>query len=164
MTEHPPRCLRLPLESGLGRVLVLILTLIAGTWLATVIVSPAVATSLAARIGLANLERALTWDPNNPALHIRLGRAYETVDDDKARSHFATALRLRPADASTWQRLARLADRQHDLAGAREALDAALRLDPHNVMIRWEAGLLALRWGEREQALDHFRYVMAVDP
>jgi hypothetical protein len=43
-------------------------------------------------------------------------------------------------------------------------LDTALRLDPHNVRLRWEAALLTLRWGERDSALEHLRYVLAADP
>src|SRR5207237_7972146 len=47
---------------------------------------------------------------------------------------------------------------------AREYLDAALRAGPHTVSLRWEAALLALRWRERDLALEHLRYVLAVDP
>ena len=39
-----------------------------------------------------------------------------------------------------------------------------MQLDPHNVSIRWEAALLALGWGERVTGLDHFKYVLGVDP
>jgi hypothetical protein len=60
--------------------------------------------------------------------------------------------------------LALLFDRQGDRDRARDALDAALRADPHNVAIRWQAALLAFQWGDRERALEHFRYVLAVDP
>src|SRR5207253_2880313 len=43
-------------------------------------------------------------------------------------------------------------------------VDKALALDAHNVAIRWEAALLALRLDDRDQALDHLRYILAVDP
>jgi len=38
-----------------------------------------------------------------------------------------------------------LADDQGAHGRARQLLDAALRADPHNVNLRWEAALLALR-------------------
>jgi hypothetical protein len=60
--------------------------------------------------------------------------------------------------------LAQLADGMGERERARQALDKALPLDPHNVWLRWEAALLTLRWGERDTALEHLRYVLAVDP
>jgi tetratricopeptide (TPR) repeat protein len=46
----------------------------------------------------------------------------------------------------------------------RQAFDTAIRMDRHNVWLRWEAALLVLRWGDRETALDHLKYVIEVDP
>lgn len=163
------RTLVIPLASWPGRLLVMLLLLAGAAWLGKLIVSPAIADYLASKAETASdLERALAWDPANPDLHLRLANAYESRlepgDLDTARRHLETALRRRPTHAATWFRLAILADRTGDRAGAREALAAALRLDRHNVSLRWEAALLALRWGEREQLLDHLRYVLAVNP
>lgn len=145
------------------------LTLLGAAWLAKVIASPAIADHLArGATTVADLERALAWDPQNPVLHSRLGQAQMTALDGgdlaRARFHLEAALRRRPTHAWTWFQLALLADREGQAARAREALRTALRLDRHNVGLRWEAALLALRWGDREQALEHFRYVLAVDP
>ncbi len=160
------RTLLIPLESRLARAFTLALTLGLAAWLATVIVRPAVAAYLASQArSVTDLERALAWDPNNPALHLRLARVAERVPGPhKARAHFEAARRLRPTDAYPWLGLALLAERSGDLAGARRAFDSALSLDPHNVHIRWEAALAAFRQRERERALEHFRYVLAVDP
>src|SRR5262249_37769433 len=72
--------------------------------------------------------------------------------------------RLRPTDAYPRLLQALLAEKEGDHAAARSAIEGAVRLDPHNVSIRWEAALLALGWGERAAGLDHFKYVLGVDP
>lgn len=169
MRSRAPRVVLIPLESGGQRLLVLVVTLVAAAWTATVVVRPAIAAYLAGRAtSVEALERALAWDPLNPGLHLRLGSAYantaERRDYDKARTHLETAQRLRPTDAAARLSLALMFDRQGERNQARAALAAALAADPHNVRIRWEAALLAFRWGDRERALDHFRHVLAVDP
>jgi hypothetical protein len=62
-----------------------------------------------------------------------------------------------------WLHVALFRDRTGDRHGANAALERAVGLDPHNVVVRWEAALLAIRWGHRERALEHLRYVLAVD-
>ena len=158
--------LLIPLESRASRVLVLLGALALAGGLASAVLRPAVAASLAARAGgIDALERALAWDRADPILHLGLGSAYQHIGDYRqARRHFETATRLRPTDGVPWLQQALLADREGDRPRARQAVEAALRLDPHNVMIRWEAALLAMRWGERDSALEHLRYVLAVDP
>jgi tetratricopeptide (TPR) repeat protein len=165
------RLLLIRLESRGSRICVALLTLALAAGLGRGILEPAVADYLVWRAPtVAGFERALAWDPHNPDLHLRLGQAYEAesslpaVDHGRARRHFETALRLRPASSVPWLQLALLAEREGDRGRAHDALDAALRADPHNVKLRWEAALLALRWGERDQALGHLRYVLGVDP
>jgi len=160
------RLVLIPLESRSDRLLVLGLTLVLAAWLAGVILRPAVAAYRAAHATTVEaVERALAGDPRNPALHRGLGRLYQNLGDyDRARAEYETALQLRPTDGYAWLDLALLADRQGRRSEAQQALDLALRADPHNVAIRWEAGLLLYRWGEREPALEHLRYVLAVDP
>src|SRR5204862_263881 len=109
--------------------------------------------------------RGAGWDPNDPAVHIWLGHAYERQGDlDRARARFEEARRLRPSEAYPVMQLGLLAERRRDPQAARDAIRTALALDPHNVAIRWDAAILALRLDDREQALDHLRYVLAVDP
>ena len=169
MTTHSARVVLIPIEAQARRAVVLVLTLVAAATIAAAIIRPVVAMYLADRATTVGaLERALAWDPRDPDLHLRLGRAYvslaERPDYERARRHLETALGLRPTDAYARMDLARLLDRQGDRDHAREALDAALRADPHSVTIRWQAALLAFGWGDRERALEHFRYVLAVDP
>jgi hypothetical protein len=113
---------------------------------------------------VSDFERAVAWDPTNPALQVRLARAYALDGNEiAAATHFDNALRLRPMDAMTWLHIALFRDRRGDRPGASAALDRAVGLDQHNVVVRWEAALLAIRWGHRERALEHLRYVLAVD-
>lgn len=156
------------LESAWRRRLVLALTLVGAAWLAWVILAPAVAEHLARRATtVGDLERALAWDPGDPERQLVVGHVHLGVfppDLAKARGHLAEALRFRPTHAGTWLALARLAEREQDTPRARQTLATALAYDPHNVVVRWEGALLALRWGDQDAALEHFRYVLAVDP
>jgi tetratricopeptide (TPR) repeat protein len=114
---------------------------------------------------LADRERATAWDPTDAARQVWLGRAYEAQGRlDLAGARFEEAVRLRPGDGYALMHLAVLADRRRDAPAARAAMDRALALDPHNVAIRWEAALLALRLDDRDRALAHLRYLLAVDP
>src|SRR5207247_10972465 len=86
------------------------------------------------------------------------------ADIARARAQYAEAVRLRPTDAYPRLLQALLAEKEGDRAAAHSAIDGAVKLDPHNVSIRWEAALLALGWGERATGLEHFKYVLGVDP
>lgn len=163
------RLLFIPLWSRPSRWLVGVLALAGAAWLATGLIRTALADALAGPgASLAQLERAVAWDPGNPDLHLRLGHGYLGLGDAaglaRARAHLARALQARPTHDLTWLALALLADREGDGPYARRALDTALRLAPHNVSLRWEAALLRLRWGEREPALGHLGYLITVDP
>ncbi len=160
------QALLIRLESRRSRALVVALALVVAGALACVIVRPVVAQRLAMNAtSTEDLARAAAWDPNDPAVHIWLGHAYERQGDlDRARARFEEARRLRPSEAYPVMQLGLLAERRRDPQAARDAIRTALALDPHNVAIRWDAALLALRLDDREQALDHLRYVLAVDP
>ncbi|MGH7265297.1 MAG: hypothetical protein ACREMB_10650, partial [Candidatus Rokuibacteriota bacterium] len=152
-----------------ARVGVLAAALVAAGWLAQAIVSPAVGERLAATATTpAEHERALAWDPADPDMMRRAAAAYldqrAGPDVERARWHLEAALRRRPGQGLLWLELALLADRAGEPARARALLASALRLDPHGVVLRWEAALLALRWDDRAAALDHLRYVLAVEP
>src|SRR5262249_31536523 len=161
--------LLIPLDSRTSRALVLALALVGGAALARAIAGPAIAEYLAPRTAsIDRIEQAVGWDPGDADLHLRLARALlarlPPADRDEARTHVMIALRLRPTHAGTWLQLAQLLDRDGDAARAREALATALRLDQHNVVLRWEAALLALRWGERDAALGHLLFLLSLDP
>lgn len=170
--HHNPRSARtilIRLSSRASRLIVLVLTLAGVAWVGKVIASPAVADYLAKdATTVPQLERAVGWDPAGPDLRLRLARSYlarlEPGDTERARAQLEAALHQRPTHGWTWFQLALLADRQRDWSRTRRAFDTAIRMDRHNVWLRWEAALLALRWGERDTALEHLEYVLAVDP
>ena len=157
------------LDSRARRLILLAVTVAGVAWMANVTASPAVAAYLArAAATVPQLERALAWDPTAPDLRLRLAQSYvarlDPGDVGRARSQLGAALRARPTHAATWFQIALLAERERDTERAQQAFDMAIRLDRHNVWLRWEAALVALRWGNRETALDHVKYVLEVDP
>ena len=161
------RLVLVPLESRASRAVVLALTLVFAGWLALKLASPAIAWYDGRGDKIPGLARAVKWDPQNAELHIRLGHAYANrvpADAAQASAHYGEAVRLRPTDAYPRLLQALLADKQGNRPAARAAIGEAVQLDPHNVSIRWEAALLALGWGERDTGLDHFKYVLGVDP
>ena len=162
------RLILIPLEARALQLVALVMVLGATAWMATTILRPAVADWLASgAVDSVALERAVAWQPGHPDLHLRLARAYDTASEAgtsiQAGRHLATALRQRPTSGTTWLQLALLADRRGDRDRARLALHTALGLDPHDVNLRWEAALLALRWDERDAAVEHLRYLLTVD-
>src|SRR2546428_8196716 len=146
-----PRLVLVPLESRARRMVVLALTVVIAGWLAIQLASPAVAWYDGRGDKIPGLERAVAWDPQNAELHIKLGHAYADrvpADITRARAQYAAAGRLRPTAAYPRLLPALLAEKEGDHAAAQAAIDGAVRLDPHNVSIRSEAALLALRQGE----------------
>ncbi len=164
-----PRRVLIRLESRGRRALALGIAAVLAGVAGWAVARPAVADRLARTAdGPEALARAAAWDPGDADLRLRVSDAYRSAldgaDPAKARAHAEAALRLRPAHAGAWLRLALTAGDEGRREAARLALETALRLDRHNVSLRWEAALLALRWGDRAAALEHLRYVLAVDP
>src|SRR5438046_7885043 len=67
------RLVVVPLESRTSRMVVLALTVVIAGWLAIQLASPAIAWYDGRGDKVPGLERAITWDPKNADLHIRLG-------------------------------------------------------------------------------------------
>lgn len=162
--------LLISLESRAIRLAVITTMLPLALLLAWKIVRPAIADWTATRaVTIGDLERAVAWDPGNPELRVRLGTAYldaavEKTDLGAARGELEIALRQRPTDGATWLRLAVLAERKGQREAARRALETALRLDRHNVALRWDAAVLQLAWDEGAAAIEQLRYVLELDP
>lgn len=156
------------LESRARRLAAVVAALFAVAAIGGEMVRRAFAAGLAERAeAVADLDRAVAIDPDNPDLHVRIADAYARgagEDLEQAAHHLRSALERRPTHGGTWLRLAAVADRLGRVDEARAALQTAIGYDPHSVGLRWEAGLLALRWGDDREALDHLRYVLAHDP
>lgn len=146
----PPRTVLLRLESRALRAAVVAATLALAGW------------------GAWALGGRIAGEDRGPQQLRRLAAAAQArlpePDLDEAGRLLGEALRLRPTHGPTWLDLALLLDLRGEAPRARQALAIAVRLDPHNAALRWEAALLALRWGDRRQALDHVAYVLVVDP
>jgi tetratricopeptide (TPR) repeat protein len=162
------RLVLVALESRRARLVVLAATVAFAALLAVIVVRPAIAWYSARGDSIPALERALAWDPSDATLHLGLGYAYASLvpaDVARATAHYDTAIRLRPTDARPRLLAALLTGPGHPRgAPQRKFIEEAMRLDPHNVTIRWEAALLYLEWGDRDAALAHLTYVLAVDP
>lgn len=126
---------------------------------------------------LENLEIALAFDPKYPEAHYEMGQIYLAQDDRiNAAVHFAEAARLvpdndLPAEAlaslgsvDDWESRAREALDAGDLEGALEAAlvtRALVQDDPTYIVLHGEV-LEAM--GNREDALDVYAEVLALDP
>ena len=157
------------LESASARWLVLAVVLVAAGTAAWSVIKPGIADWVGrGALDIAGIEWVAAWDPGNPSAHSRaaMALAESTRPEDlaRARAHAEAALRLNPADGFTWFRMAEVMDRLGDRVRSGRALATALRHDPHNVALRWEAATLLMKWGEERQAVEHLRYVLAVDP
>ena len=69
-----------------------------------------------------------------------------------------------PLDAGAWNELAGVRTRQGDLVGAREAIDRALEANPFYPEALANAGLLAVRAGDRPTAVGMRRRLHALAP
>ena len=161
--------LRIRATSRQTRVGMALVAVLAGVVLTRAAVGPAVAHYHSSGVAsAAALEAALDWDGTDPTLHRRLAMLQQgrlvTPDLEGAERHLRATLSRRPTDAAAWLGLALLLDRRGDRSRARDALDAALRVDGHNGPVRWEAALLELRWNRSQAALAHFRELLIGDP
>jgi Flp pilus assembly protein TadD len=114
------------------------------------------------------LERAREFVARNPGLwngwflvgwaSRRLGRWEEGVQA------FEKAADLGSAESDTFNELALCQMELGDLAKARTSLEKALGLEPENVKIIVNLGVLALRLGREDEALGFFRSALEIDP
>src|SRR5215470_1113391 len=91
-----------------------------------------VASDLAFRPGLANLQRAARLLPGNADYRHRLGRYFTFVapDPQAALNNYRAAVSLNPHQARYWFDLAAAQQVVGDLSGQRDALEHALQAEP----------------------------------
>jgi tetratricopeptide (TPR) repeat protein len=89
--------------------------------------------------------RALEIDPNNPRAHASLGRQYFMApkmfggDLDKAIAEFRRAIELDPKSDETFVWLAMALRKKGDAAGAEQAIQTALKLNPGSAFAKANA-------------------------
>jgi arylsulfatase A-like enzyme/Tfp pilus assembly protein PilF len=115
-----------------------------------------------------SLEKALQLDPASPTALRQLGELELAAGDySKAASHLKRACELRPEDstaASEWAQAAeKSAETSNDWPGARDALEASLKLSPSEMPARLMLGRVYLRLKDAKNAQDQFEAALLVD-
>jgi Flp pilus assembly protein TadD len=110
-------------------------------------------------------ERAAALDPKMSAAYLNLGMLLlENRQDAAAVAPLRKAVELLPAESRPRYLLAVALDRSGDRAGAAEAFEALLHLDPNDVMALDYLGWMNLRSGKAAEAEAQFRRVAEVQP
>ena len=119
-------------------------------------------------------ERALEIDPEYAAAWSGIAASYRRqgnsdlrpIDEafELARQAATSALEIDPEHAPSYAVLGRIATDSRDLANGALYLERALRMDPTNPDIVFEAAVLAMNVGRAEEAIALGEYVTARDP
>jgi Flp pilus assembly protein TadD len=113
----------------------------------------------------AEYERAAALDPKMSAAFVNLGMLHlENHEDAAAVAPLRKAVELLPAESHPRYLLAVALDRSGDRAGAAEAFDGVLHLDPNNITAMDYLGWAALRAGKPADAEIRFRRAVEVEP
>ncbi len=114
---------------------------------------------------IATLDAILRDDPGNPQAHLRLGYAeLQRGRCDRAEPHLRTALAAQVPSADAGLGLADCRLRARDLAGARQALEAARAAEPGNPVVDANLGLVLFEAGETDSAIGLLRSALGRDP
>lgn len=114
--------------------------------------------------GLADLERAVQWDPGSAAPRMAYAVALAAAGRDAdALAQLVEATRIAPEDASAWHSRA-LAEAGTDRKAAAASLERAVALDPGFARAWMNLGLLRHQAGDGAGAVDALRRAVAADP
>ncbi len=137
-------------------VFVLLVSYVARTYVASV---------LAQKPSIHNLEWAIRLDPRDADYHLALGRLYEylptSAQPEKAMAEFRRAAELSPYDPRPWLELAAASEFQGDVSKAEEYLRRANDIAPHLPIYQWPIGNYYLLHGNITEAFRHLRVVLA---
>ena len=113
----------------------------------------------------AEYERAAQLDPKMSAAYVNLGMLLLENHEDKAAVRpLGKAVELLPSESRPRYLLAVALDRSGDQAGAAEAFEALLHLDPNDINALQYLGWMSLRSGKPGEAEVRFRRVVEVQP
>jgi tetratricopeptide (TPR) repeat protein len=125
------------------------------------------------KLSLSNIDEksllsAISYDSRNATYHYLLGRFYhyssEAPDLNKAIEHYRESIRLSPLQVGCWLDLSKA----YQIAGLIEAADntieRAIRLDPENPSLMWEAGTFYLINGNTDIAVKALRRFILLRP
>jgi len=113
----------------------------------------------------AALEKVVELDPQSVAALGQLGQLeLQMKDYPKAADHLSLAHQLRPGDSTLAFDEGRAKEGNGDLAGAKEALEASLTLDPAHLDARLLLGQVDLRLKDLKAAADEFEAALLLKP
>lgn len=111
------------------------------------------------------LQVAVRLVPENADYHHRLAqRLFDEENLPLARDHFRRATYLNPHDADYWLDLAKVERTLDNSSGAAADVQQALRAEPKNPNVAWEAANSFLVQDDKKKALEEFRVVMQGSP
>ena len=109
------------------------------------------------------LEKAIQIDPDSPTALRQLGELELAAQDySKAATHLKRALQLRPDDSTAFEAGEAL-EKSGDFPGARDALEASLKLVPSQINARLLLGRVYLHLNDARNAEDQFEAALLVD-
>ena len=125
-----------------------------------------VASHLAARLDLPNIQKAIRLESANAEYRDLLGRnlALSGATLHEAISDYQTALHLDPYEARYWLDLAGAYQVAGRTSEQEQSVEHAVEADPTTPHVAWEAANFFLVQGDRAKALRYFRVVIANDP
>ncbi len=158
-------CLRL--QSSASRLALILLAAIPGALLGFQAARMAMAARLGSRLDVAGLRRAIALDPGNAGYEHQLGLidaySFGPANFPEAVKHLRRATELNPRKAQYWSDLAEVCDTTGDAACSHQAAERALKLSPATPRFEWKAANHFLQAGRVDDALRHFRRLLALD-
>lgn len=125
-------------------------------------------TSAVDTFSIAEVQKALRQDPDNPDLIHWLGMVYTDnpteINFPEAVKYLRQAVRLNPRRWDFWSSLGTTCDFVADTACSDEAFERAQVLNPMTPALQWTLGNHYLLTNREEKAFPHFRRLLEMDP
>ena len=113
----------------------------------------------------ADLQRAAALDSFDSSLEVRLGhRELEDGHPQQAEAAWRTAMQSNPADPAPRQALLKFLVEQKRFDEAFALTESSLRYSPRDASLLVDRGLLAMRFGHPDQAVEDWNRAIAIDP
>ncbi len=115
-----------------------------------------------------SLLSAIRWDKGNASYHYMLGKYYHVSlanpDMPKAISAYQESLRRNPLQPGVWIDLSKAFQLNSQPAEAEHALERAVKLNPNNPTLLWEAGTFWLMNNMTDKAVSVLRQYLLLEP
>ncbi len=112
-----------------------------------------------------DLQRAATLDAYDSTLQMRLAeRALQDSEPEQAEAAWRQAIRSDPANPVPRQQLLRFLINENRIDEAFTLTEASLKYAPRDANLLVDQGILALRLGHADEAVQRWNHALAVDP